>query len=97
MNEQIYECEVKRPFRNENGEREMRWTTKPVSQVIEESLTEYRCKDCPVPCGSCRHVPHGPAPHAEHRSRQDSEYCPAGHYFKQNPGRMPRLSENPVL
>jgi hypothetical protein len=43
-----------------------------------------------------RHVAHGPTPHAEHRSRQDSEYCTSGHYFKQNPGRTPRLSLLPV-
>jgi hypothetical protein len=41
-------------------------------------------------------VGHGPAPHVEHRSRQDSEYCPAGMYFKQNPGRVPRLLTMPV-
>ncbi len=34
--------------------------------------------------------------HAEHRSRQDSEFCPSGHYFKQNPGRTARLSDKPV-
>jgi hypothetical protein len=35
-------------------------------------------------------VANRPAPHPEHRSREDSEYCPAGHYFKQNPGRARR-------
>jgi hypothetical protein len=43
-----------------------------------------------------KHVEHGPAPHVEHRSRQDSEYCPTGMYFRQNPGRLPRLSGMPV-
>jgi len=44
------------------------------------------------------HKVDGPGPHAEHKSRQDSEYCPSGLYFrKATDGREPRQSENPVL
>jgi hypothetical protein len=73
------------------------WRLTPVADVIADELDEYRCKDCQ---GRVRlhgkHVAHAPAPHAEHRSRADSEYCPSGFYFRQNPGREPRLSQNPV-
>jgi len=59
---------------------------------------ELRCKDC-----------HGAlklqgkllldeaAPHVVHKSRQDSEYCPAGIYFRlSKDGRLPRLSLKPL-
>jgi len=96
MEDRIYECEVKRWFML-NGEKVREWKKVPVIEALNAKTSEVRCSDCH---GSVRlhgrHVAHGPAPHAEHRSRQDSEYCPSGHYFKQNPGRTPRLSENPV-
>jgi hypothetical protein len=96
MEDRIYECEVKRSFIR-NGEKVRDWKRVPVTEALEANVSEVRCADCH---GAVRlhgrHVAHGPTPHAEHRSKQDSEYCPAGHYFKQSPGRTPRLSGNPV-
>src|SRR5947209_3991557 len=92
--EKIYECEVKRQFKID-GVKVWRWITMPVKDALAEGVTEFRCKDCH---GAVKlhgkHVAHGPAPHVEHKSRQDSEYCPAGFYFK--PGTAARLSLQPV-
>jgi hypothetical protein len=96
MADEIHECEVKRPFMR-NGEKVREWKRVPVSEALSDKASEVRCVFCH---GTVRlhgrHVAHGPTPHAEHRSRQDSEYCPAGHYFKQTLGQTPRLSSNPV-
>jgi hypothetical protein len=94
--EEISVCEVKRVFVIE-GKRSRRWVMKPISDL--ELGDEFRCKDCH---GAVKlhgkHLKHGPAAHAEHRLRGDSEYCPAGHYFKQAAdAREPRLSGAPVL
>jgi len=92
----IYECEVKKLFK-EHGIKEWRWVVRPVKDAISDGVTEFRCKDCH---GAVKlhgkHVAHGPAPHLEHKSRQDSEYCPAGIYFRQNPGREQPMSAMPV-
>jgi hypothetical protein len=68
-----------------------------VTEALQGKASEVRCAECH---GAVRlhgrHVAHGPTPHAEHRSRQDSEYCPVGHYFKQASGRTPRMSSQPV-
>jgi hypothetical protein len=97
MDDRIYECEVKRTFMR-NGEKVRDWKRVPVTDALADKSSDVRCAECH---GAVtlhgRHVAHGPTSHAEHRSRQDSEYCPAGHYFKQNPGRIPRLSDNPIL
>ncbi|PYV54541.1 MAG: hypothetical protein DMG98_18060 [Acidobacteria bacterium] len=97
MADEIYHVEVKRKFRRSDGQNELRWVVRPVADVITEESPEYRCKDC---YGKVKlhgkNVADGRAPHAEHRSRQDSEYCPAGTYFRQNPGRTPKLSLNPI-
>jgi len=97
MDEKIYHCEVKKLYRRGDG-KQWEWVEMPVKKALEEGASEFRCKDCH---GAVKlhgkHVPHGPAPHIEHKSRKDSEYCPSGFYFKQNPGREPRLSGNPVL
>jgi hypothetical protein len=97
MPDEIHSVEVKKRFRE--GTRDvLRWVEQPVADVIpEKESLEYRCKDCH---GKARlhskNIPHGPAPHAEHMSRQDSEYRPSGMYFRQNPGREPRLSLSPI-
>jgi hypothetical protein len=94
--EKIYECEVKLLFK-QNGKKFTQWKVRLVADAIVGGVPEFRCKDCK---GAVklhgRKVAHGPAPHVEHKSRADSEYCPAGMYFRQNPGRIPRLSQNPV-
>ena len=94
--EKIYRCEVKKLFLR-NGQKTLEWVEVAVADAIRDAAIEYRCKDCQ---GAVKlhgkHVLHGPAPHVEHRSRQDSEYCPAGIHFRRNPGRVPRLSMMPV-
>jgi hypothetical protein len=96
MNETIYHCEVKKLFLRE-GAKKWEWVTAAVVDALRDGATQFRCKDCH---GHVRlhgkHVSHGPAPHVEHMSRQDSEYCLSGFYFRQHQGRVPRLSENPV-
>jgi hypothetical protein len=96
LRDNIYECEAKKPV-STNGVKTREWRLTPVADVIAGELDEYRCKDCKgrVKLMS-KHVEHGAAPHAVHVSRQDSEYCPSGFYFRRNPGREPRLSQNPV-
>ena len=98
--ETIYECEVRRRRQRTGGASgyEAFWKVKSVQEALDDNDTEFRCKDCH---GSVklhrRKVAHGPASHAEHLHRADSEFCPAGMYFLQaKDGREPRLSENPV-
>lgn len=94
--EKIYSCQVKKLFVRD-GEKVWDWVIADVADAIRDEATQFRCKDC---FGAVRlhgkHVEHGPAPHVEHQSRQDSEYCPAGMYFRRHPGRVPRLSSMPV-
>ncbi len=94
--EKIYSCEVKKLFLRD-GEKVWGWVTAKVADAMCEEAAEFRCKDCH---GAVRlhgkNVAHGPSPHVEHRSRQDSEYCPAGMYFRRHPGRVPKLSSMPV-
>jgi hypothetical protein len=94
--EKIYECQIRAKYLRE-GQKVWDWKTVSVADAISEGASEFRCKDCH---GAVklhgRHVAHGPAPHVEHKSRQDSEHCPSGFYFRQNPGREPRLSLLPV-
>lgn len=94
--EKIYSCEVKKLFLR-NGRKSWLWVERPVVTAIQDGVTEFRCKDCHGAVKLHRkHIDDGPAPHAEHRSREDSEYCPAGKYFLENPGREPRMSAAPV-
>jgi hypothetical protein len=94
--EEVYECEVKKLFMR-NGVKRWEWVISTVADAIRDGASEFRCKDCP---GAVRlhgkHVAHGPAPRVEHKSLQDSEYCPAEIYFRQNPGREPRISSSPI-
>ncbi len=97
MEDNIYECEAKRPFVRD-GVKVRDWRVTRVADVISDQLDEYRCKNCHGRIKLLgKHVKHGPAPHAVHMSKQDSEYCPSGYYFRQHPERTPRLSQNPVL
>ena len=96
--ETIYKCEV--AFRKliTKGEYERSWKTKSVADAITEGDDLVRCKDCHGKIRlHGRHVIHGPVPHAEHTLREDSEYCRAGHHFRQsNDGRAHRISNFPV-
>ena len=97
--EKIYECEVKRRQRRKDGAGyEPFWKLKSVQDAVDDNDTEFRCKDCHGAVKLHRRkVAHGPASHAEHLSRVDSEYCPAGMYFlKATDGRTARLSASPV-
>jgi hypothetical protein len=95
--ERIYECQAKVLFKRD-GLRYRQWVVRNVADAILGELKDFRCKDC---YGAVRlhgkHVAHGAAPYVEHKFREDSEYCPGGKYFRQNPGRTPRISQNPVL
>jgi len=94
--DKIYECEVKKPFLR-NRVKTLEWVRTPVADALAAKASEIRCKDCH---GAVRmhkkHVSHCPAPHVEHKRKEDSEYCPSGFYFKQSPGRKARLSLHPV-
>lgn len=94
----LYECEVKRRRVRAGGGYEPFWKVKNVADAIIDADTEFRCKDC---YGEVKlfknHKAGGPAPHAEHKSKADSEYCPAGmHFQKATDGREPRHSAHPV-
>jgi hypothetical protein len=96
--EKIYECEVKRRRVKVGGGYEPFWKVKPVAEAIVDADTEFRCKDCYGAVKLFRtHKVGGPAPHAEHKAKQDSEYCAAGMYFrKATDGRESKFSEHPV-
>ena len=75
-------CEHRRKFKIE-GAYEWRWKEVAVSEIVGTALpADVRCLHCH---GAVRlhrqQVEHGPQDHAEHRSHQDSEGCPGGHYF----------------
>lgn len=94
--EKIYLCEVKKLFLRD-GQKRWEWREMPVSAAIYDEITRFRCKDCKGAVKLFReHVEPGVTPHAEHKSRADSEYCPSGAHFRKNPGRDPRLSLKPV-
>lgn len=94
--ESIDICEVKKLFMR-NGEKRKEWVISTVSNAIRDEVTEFRCKDCHGALKLfAKPLANGTAPHVQHKLREDSEYCSAGLYFKQNPGRESRLSEAPV-
>ena len=96
--EKIYECEVKRRRVKVGGGYEPFWKVKNLAEALVDADTEFRCKDCYGAIKLFRtHKAGGPAPHAEHKERQDSEYCAAGMYFrKATDGRESKPSEHPV-
>ena len=96
LSEKFYRCEAKKLFMRD-GEKRWEWVTMNVSDAIRDEVKEFRCEKCHGAVKKhTKRVPDGSAAHVEHKSREDSEYCPAGHYFSQNPGREPRLSNSPV-
>jgi len=94
----LYECEVKRRRVKTGGGYEPFWKTKAIKDALSDADTEFRCKDCGGEVKLHRSLKvDGPGPHVEHKVRHDSEFCPAGMYFrKATDGREPRRSEKPV-
>lgn len=80
--DQMTICERRTQYKR-NGEYEWLWKEVPVAEAIGTDGKSIRCVHCH---GAVRihqkHVPHGPQDHVEHLSRQDSEACKGGHYFK---------------
>ena len=97
--EKFYECEVKRRRIKAGGGYEPFWKVKNVADALADADTDFRCKDCFGAVKLFRtHKADGPAPHAEHKHREDSEFCVAGIYFrKATDGRQSRASANPVV
>jgi hypothetical protein len=96
--EKIYECEVKRRRVRTGGGYEPFWKIKNIAEALTDEDTEFRCKDCSGPVKVFhRHKASGPVPYAEHKLREDSEYCAGGIFFrKATDGRAPRMSSAPV-
>jgi len=96
--EMIYECQVKRRRVRATGGYEPFWKLKSVVEAVEDSDTEFRCKDCFGPVKlNVRTLPDGAMRHVKHKSKADSEYCPAGiHFQNATDGRLPRISPAPV-
>jgi hypothetical protein len=86
-------CEQKKQFQVGEG-REWRWVEVAVSKAFGSTPETIRCLYCH---GAVRihkqQAPDGPQDHVEHRSKQDSENCRAGIYFKGSH----KLSSQPVL
>lgn len=85
-------CEQKRLFKI-NDEKVWKWVEVDVSTLTSGEQKSIRCMHCQ---GAVRvhkqNVDHGPKDHVEHRSKQDSENCRGGHYFKGEH----KPSQNPV-
>ena len=85
-------CERRTQYKSD-GAYEWRWKVVPVAEAIGAGSKNIRCVHCR---GAVRvhqqQVDHGPQDHVEHLSRQDSENCRGGHYFKGEH----RLSSQPV-
>ena len=87
------ECD-RRTLYKRNDVKEWGWKIVKVTD-LDPSVTsrDIRCAHCH---GKVRlhkqKVEHGPQDHVEHYSRQDSEGCPAGHYYQG----AQRMSSDPV-
>lgn len=85
-------CETLRQYKVD-GKYDWRWKEVPVSEVVIATSPKVRCAHC---WGAVtvhkQKVPTGPPVHVSHRSRQDSEGCRGGHYFKGEH----RMSASPV-
>jgi hypothetical protein len=97
--EMIYECQVKRRRVRATGGYEPFWKLKSVVEAIDDSDTEFRCKDCFGAVKlNVRTVAEGTSVrHVKHKLRSDSEYCLGGLHFRTaTDGREPRMSQTPV-
>ena len=96
--EKILQVEVKRRRVKTGGGYEPFWKLKDLSDALVDEDTEFRCKDCGGAVKVFKsHKAGVPVAHAEHKDKQDSEYCPTGLHFKQaTDGREPRPSAHPV-
>jgi hypothetical protein len=95
--EMIHECQVKRRRVRASGGYEPFWKLKTVIEALDDSDTEFRCKDCFGPVKLNVRTAEGPARHMKHKSKSDSEFCPSGIHFQQSTdGREPRISAAPV-
>ena len=97
--EKMFECEVRRQRLKAAGRGyEWFWKVKTLQDASEDGDKDFRCKDCHGAVKvHARRVADGPAAHAVHRLKQDSEYCSLGAYFQQaTDAREPRLSAAPV-
>lgn len=93
MSDFMKRCEQRKQFKRGNGEYEWIWTEVAVSDALGADAGDIRCLHCRGAVRLHRQlVPHGPEDHVEHRSRQDSEHCKGGSYFKGEH----RLSLEPV-
>lgn len=96
--EKILQVEVKRRRVKAGGGYEPFWKVKDLSVALVDEDTEFRCKDCGGALKVSKTRKAGlPVAHAEHKDRQDSEFCPTGlHFQKATDGREPRPSGKPV-
>jgi len=82
QHDMMLKCERKARFKI-NDEKVWKWVEVDVAALPSGEQPEIRCIHCH---GRVRvhkqNVAHGPQDHAEHMSRQDSENCRGGHYFK---------------
>lgn len=79
----MYQCEQKKTFVENTSEYKQKWVVVEVSSLGGVDKKKIRCMHCH---GRVRihnqQVEHGPQDHVEHLSRQDSEGCQGGTYFK---------------
>ncbi len=96
--EKIMQVEVKRRRVKAGGGYEPFWKVKDLAVALVDEDTEFRCKECGGPLKVFKsHKAGQPTSHAEHKEKQDSEYCPLGlHFKKATDGREARASSNPV-
>jgi len=73
------------------------WKLKSVAEALSDDDTEFRCSDCHRRGQLHRHhLPDAPPPHIAHKLKTDSEYCPAGIFFrKATDGRLPASPSTP--
>ncbi len=85
-------CERKALFKA-GDQKVWKWVETEVADLPSGKQPDIRCMHCHGRVQVHKqNVSHGPQDHVEHRSRQDSEACRGGHYFKGEH----RMSSQPV-